>query len=421
MYVNQTFSPLLLNNYCDDPKKGLPGFVSGDKACDEINQLSVKYRNKSLPKTPYFKGIHATWITIKSTFESIFSIFCQSMAFLSYNIGLHKLGRIFTVLSYHCMRDWEQLCDQWRFDTPLLVPSFNVHQLTSWDIYKHGSIPLDDIHDEKVLSMTFKTSEFRAGVTKAMQMFYYHLEKGRRGQGWISSIKTWGETVSSKEKKQTISTFTNKYRENPEAAIEFLRKKYSHDNLIKPIEYLYTELKRSDAYVKQIDHLSLFSEHGLCRGASLWFIRLFYKTHHLFDTPHKHIVSLAEQFRTGIPKEAALIHGFHESEDLLQLQKEDVREHKISLYELDHDRESAKQKVNTIDPGVYRVGVYCHSFVFIKTDTQSYVWNPAFGLFEMSGEQMLDMILRYHYKPGDPDSQVYFHRYTSTQPDATGS
>ncbi len=420
MTVNPIFSPVLLNNFCDDPKKGLAGFVSGDRAYEEISRYSVKNRDLPIVKGPYFGGLRATWITVKSSFESIFSIFCQSIAFVLTGVGLQKQGRIFTVLSSQCMRDWEQLCDQWRFQSPLLVPSFNTHQTATWDLYGLGSIPLKEINDEKVLSMTYKRSEFRAGVEKAMRVFYHHLEKGRHGQGWLSWFRTSGETVSGKEKKQTTLTFTEKYRTDPESAIKFLQTKYLHDDLAKPIQNLYTELMRSDAYVKQIDTLELFAPNGNCRGASLWFIRLFFKTQTLFESPHKHLISIANQFKTGIPKEAALLHGFHESEDLLRLKKIDLRDKKITCFELDHDKKSAIEKITSLDPGVYRVGAYRHSLVYIKfNETQSYVWNPSFGLFEMEGKELLDMILRYHYKPGDPDSHIYFHSYLSADPLAT--
>lgn len=413
----QAFSPYLLNNFCNDPTKGLSGFMSGQQAFKEIEAVSKSTRGKTISELPYFGGMKAIWITIKTPFEMILSIFYHSIALLARCLLLSKVSRIFTVLGQHATRDWEQLCDQWRFNQPLLTPAYNVHKASSWDIFGYGVIPLEDIRDEKVVPMTFKSSEFRAGVKDAMYGFYHYLEKSRTDQGWIHWIYTLGKTVSKQEKNRTILTFTNKYRENPATAFDWLKEQYRFDKLQKPIQHLYTKLKANDATVAQIKDLSLFSDRGLCRGASLWFIYLLFKTEHLFESHQAHIKAVAEQFRTGIPKEATLLQALHESDDLLHLEKKDLLEHKVSLYELDHDHQSAEHKINSLPMGIYRVGAYCHSMVYLKIDdSESYVWNPECGLYPMNGKEMLNMILRYHYKQGDPASHIYFHKFASTEP-----
>ncbi len=147
----------------------------------------------------------------------------------------------------------------------------------------------------------------------------------------------------------------------------------------------------------------------------MWFIFLYLRTKPLFRDSGKQLLAIAREFESGAPRQASLLQAFDDSDDLLKLEKTKMKEHKVSLYELDHHHKRAEDKIKSLESGIYRVGVYGHSLVYLKiSENEQYVWDPEFGLYPMDGEEMLQMVLKHHHVPGDPRSMIYFHKYESS-------
>ena len=412
--VSPTFSHHLLNN-----PPGLNTFMSGQKSISEIEKLSKnpKFTKTQSDDIPYFGHWQVAWISVKHPFEAIFSVFLSATSYLLNALYFCKSARIVSVLSRQMTRDWDQLSDHWRQRKPMLAPAFNAHQTRSWDVYQYGSIPIEHVKNDLIYDLTFQSGVFRKNVKEAIKIFYTQLELSRKGQGWINWARHLPETLSDRGKKKTTQKFSGLYKKNPSAALEFLKKKYPSDHLDIPLHKLYHYLKRMDANLDNQKDLNLFSPRGVCRGDSLWFVYLYLKTQHLFKIPGQHARAVATQFKSGAPSQAALFQALNRPEVLLDIKKIKQKDHKISLYELDFNKESAHDKIRTLSEGVYRVGVYHHSIAYIKiSDTKGYVWDPNYGLFPMNGEEMLQMVREHHYKSGDPDSYLYFEKYENLQP-----
>jgi len=320
------------------------------------------------------------------------ALFCTAIAFLLHHLYWERASRIFTVLSKQMKRDWEQLDNQEDFGKKLLVPSFHAHQTYSWDVYGQGPFPLKQIKDKKIQSRTFKETLRKDGVKQAFQNFYRKLESLQDGY------------IPKEEKEQFREAFTTLYRSKGlDQAITLLREKYHEE---KPLQTLYQTMRSANQVRPK--SLDLFCTQGVCRGASLWFIYLFLKTKPLFTNRKEHLIAVAKQFNTGIPREGALLQAFADSPELLQIQR--TKNEKISLYELDKQKQKARDKIKALPSGIYRVRLLEHSLVYIKENDQNYVWDPNYGLLE--GIDIFDLILEKYYQAGHPESKVHFHGYT---------
>ena len=398
------FSPHLLNNFY-----GLKAFLNGNHAALEVKELAKNPKLVKFPTTnsPYFNRWQVMWICVKYPFEAIFSIYCRTVSFVLNSLYLQKPGQFFAVLARQMTRDWEQLCDSWNAKTPLLMPSLNEHQFTSWDLYGHGALPARMIKDEVVHPLTFQSKELRVRVKRAMGIFFEQLVKARAG--------FFGSTISNGEKKLVIRNFRETYAsEGVSQAISELSRTYAGDSISVPLEHLYEALIPNKELSNEVATIPLYAESGVCRGSSIWFIHLYFKTLDSFKDPKHHLIALASQFKTGAPSQAGLLQALSSGEKLLELEKQKMKTSKVSLYELDSNLDSANKKINSLPNGIYRVGAYRHSMVFVKySQKESYVWDPDFGLFAMNGDEMLQMIQKHHYKPGDIESHIYFHKYNN--------
>lgn len=397
---------------------GLERFVRESEAVSKIEILSKDPKFVRQPKgnTYYFSRWKAIWITCAHPFYSVLSLFASSMALLSRTLYMAKAGRVFTVLSKHLVRDWHQLCSQSEFNSPLLIPSYNTHQLSTWDLYKHGDVPYRHVRDDAIKPLTYQYSVMEKGVREAVSAFFESLEKVRSKQWFFTRIWRRGFTELNHGQVALTGQFFEKYKTNPRQAIELLKDKFPTDESEKPINALYGRLKQMEEALKTIPSISLFSDRGTCRGSSLWFIFLYLRTKHLFQDPSKQLSAIAREFTSGAPKQAALLQAFNDSDDLLKLKKTKMADQKVSLYELDHHHKRAEDKIKELDKGIYRVGVYGHSLVYLKiSKDEQYVWDPEFGLYPMDGEEMLQMILKHHHMAGNPRSTIYFHKYESTE------
>ncbi|NGX59585.1 MAG: hypothetical protein KR126chlam3_00737 [Chlamydiae bacterium] len=424
---------------------GLEALMHKADALHDIETLSKdpKFSQRPNKDAPYFTRWNVVWITLTHPFYSILSIFSAAVALLAYGLYLPNAARVFTILSKHMTRDWEQLCSQWEFKPPLLTPSFNLHQFTSWDLYQHGEVPYDSIIDNMVKPLTYQNKVFEKRVKKAFEAFFEKLVEPPREHSELSDhIPSWFDKLHKKkdqtqsdreqadreqaakeqadrERRATMEEFLSKCKLSTDEAIvslrDSLKSKYS-DQLDEPINALYRDLKALEQGMRSISSIPLFYDRGNCRGGSLWFIFLYHKTRHLFDDPTKHLMAIARQFSTGMPRQAALLQAFNDSTHLLKLRKTKFPQLTVSLYELDHNLTKAQEKIQSLPIGIYRVGAYHHSLVYVKlSEEKQLVWNPEFGLYPMKGEEMLKMIRKHHYVPGDPDSQIYFHQYESLE------
>jgi len=403
---------------------GLEGLIHQSEVPSTIEALSKneKFMQRPSKETPYFNRWNIVWITLTQPFYSILSIFSSVAALLSYTLLVPSAARAFTVLSKQLTRDWQQLCSQWEFKNPVLAPSTNVHQLGSWDLYLRGDIPYNSIKDEMVKPLTFQDTEFRAGIKEAVDSFYAELENNRYAQSWLAWMWNRGRTVSLSERRKVmdkvlvliLSGYKGNREEARTEAIAHLQQKYHVDDLESPIQAFYGKIRETEERMKGIPNVSLFSEQGNCRGGSLWFIYLFHKTQNLFTDRSKHLEAIAQQFSSGMPRQAALLQAFDDSDDLLKMQKEEYSDSTISLYELDCNRPSAQAKIQSLPKGIYRVGTSNHSLVYIKGKNENFVWDPSFGLSVMEPDEMLAWIKK-HYHSGCPESIVYFQRYESTE------
>lgn len=400
----QEFNPHIFNNFY-----GLERMMNGKEAIAEIEVSS-----KRLPtsNSRYFPRWQITWITIKYPFERILSLFFRTISAITYALDLQKTSRFFYVLSRHMMRDWHQITAQWRFNSKfevkkdgsfeeiacasstLLVPAFNAHQLSTWDYYAQDPVPLDFLTDSRVTALTSHSSNYELGVKQALKIFF-------------REIKT---PIEKKEKDRIRKTFGEKYVHSPQDAFDFLKaEKFPEKEMKKGLHKFYNVLKAMDDYLEErCREIPLFSE-GLCRGACLWFIFLYLKTKEKFTDPLNHLLAVSGQFKTGIPKQAALLQSLEKS--FLNFETTTLKNQSISLYELDLDRESALEKLQSLNNGIYRMGLLNHSIVYIKVNGMGYQWDPEYGLLAVTEKQLLDLILTDYYQPGNSDSQVYVESY----------
>ena len=297
------------------------------------------------------------------------------------------------------LRGWHQLSSQWEYEEKLLVPAFNMHQLSSYDFYRHSPMPLKKIEDQKVLQMTKTTEIQKRGIKLGFRKFFQSIEKQTKNSSY-QRLFSLIYTITPEEKDKIKRTFTRLYNEKGfTVAAQMLRdrkigqtlqsKKGYLKSLEKGIQKLYESISSMSYYSKLIfglgDEVSFYHDEGVCRGASLWFIHLYLKSQKYFKNPKAHLIALAEEFKTGIPKQGAILQSFFDTKPILQWKKTEVKEAKISLYELDEDIKSAYKKTASLTPGIYMVAVKKHAFVYVKTkNSGEYLWDPNIGLLSLS-------------------------------------
>jgi len=400
----QEFNPHIFNNFY-----GLERMMNGKEAIAEIEASSKRVPSLNCR---YFARWQIAWITLKYPFERILSLFFKAVSAIASTFDLQKTSRLFYVLSRQMMRDWHQISFQWRFNSkfevkkdgsleefaiassPLLMPAFNAHQLSTWDYYAQDPVPLNFLTDSRVSALTSYSSNYEHGVKQALKVFFHQIKN----------------PIEKSEKDRIRKIFGEKYAHSPQDAFDFLNaEKFPEDEKKKGIHKFYNVLKAMDGYLEESClEIPLFSK-GLCRGACLWFIFLYLKTQEKFNDPLNHLLAVSGLFKTGVPKQAALLQSLEKL--FLKLEMSTLKNHSISLYELDLDRESALEKLQSLNDGVYRMGVLNHSLVYIKVNGIGYQWDPEYGLVAVTEKQLLDLILTDYYQPGNSDSQVYVEQY----------
>ena len=426
----------------------LESFMHKSEALQEIATLAKSPNLIQQPskEAPYFNRWKVVWIHVTMPLYVFVSIFFRCISYLANCIYLAKGARIFTVLSKQMLRDVEQLDVQWEFKSPLLVPSINRHQISTWDLYQHGNIPYDSISDVKVKAVTRKGACLKARVELAVShtLLMKYIDALKKEPNFEPSSglhkllksflgnfsrttpelpKAKVEIISPHQEKELykyifhfllkVSATDENFLKWKSALLEELQKKYPLFDAEKCVDVIYDGLQEQKELGLHNDvSISLYSGNGVCRGGTLWFAFLYHKTRHLFNDPTQHLMAIAQQFITGMPKQAAVLQGLLlNHHKFLQLRKKEAV--KVSSKKLDHDIKAAQKKLDSLPVGFYEVSVYRHEFVFVKhSATEQYVWDPNFGLFQMNHKEMLELIIKHYHKSGNPNSRVELRKMT---------
>jgi len=140
---------------------------------------------------------------------------------------------------------------------------------------------------------------------------------------------------------------------------------------------------------------------GMCRGESLWFIRLYLKTKRLFQNSRQHLQAIGQQFSWGAPAEAALIQKLCPQDEFLRFRRSLVDN---IPDEGSNDESSIRQQVaeafQGLQPGAYILGVPKHAMAYISTgDRQGYFFDPNKGTIAIHDEagfqELANIVISY--------------------------
>jgi len=147
---------------------------------------------------------------------------------------------------------------------------------------------------------------------------------------------------------------------------------------------------------------------GMCRGESLWFLRLYFKTKGLFQNSRQHLQAIGQQFSWGAPAEAALIQKLCVKEELLRLRIisagaiEDTDEPRAL-------RHQAAEIFQKLQPGAYYLVLRKHGMAYVCTgEGQGYLFDPNIGtiaIHDEAGFQKLARIIM-SYREDDEGARV---------------
>lgn len=397
------FSPRLLDNYND-----LKSYLKGK---DTILFLEKNTNQIQLPKNNalYFGRWKIAWIICKIPFEYLLSLFFSAISKITYTVKLTRASQFFCVLSKQMIRDFEQFSCQNNFEKQLIVPAFNVPQISAFDVYMRLPFPINSLKDEKIISLTQNHFFLNEGIKDGMKSFFLKLEH------LIFKQNAKNSYISSKEKKEVTNCFKQLVvTEGLEAGMKMLEKKYPYPKMHQVLSFLYNCIKAYESY-RKTDHISIpfDSPLGVCRGATTWFVYLFVSTQHLFKEPKKHLIAIAELFRSGVPSQGCLLQGLiNVEENILGLKTQLIKEASSTCFEMDiHEKKEMQKKLQKLDPGVYFLKVRRHAFAYIKiSENEGYMWNANSGLIDLEGSiqsgRLLDYILQNHYIKGDISSEI---------------
>lgn len=397
-----SFSPEIVENSFQFER-----FMSGEDAIKRV--ISSKNQIKKGEQL-YFNRWQVVWITITTPFAYLLSYLISSVSWIMHGLSCKKTARIFHVLSAQLIRKSEQLSNQRKFGKTLLVPTCPEHQLTSWDVYQHGHISIDK---EKIPPMTAKKYCTEVGIKNGLTLFYLILkpQTSKKCYGhWTLSYQPYSEQWQKKITEESLQLYE---KEGIDAVLKMLESKHPHPCLGEALDQFYDRF-RSDMNTPEVAATNLCFKNGICRGASLWFIHLFLKTYSHFQDQKKHLKAVASEFITGVPGQGALLQGFQTLDKLLKMENIYLHDHRSSLRILDYHQNRARKKCASLPPGLYRVGVYSHSFVYCKlSEKEGYIWNPNTGLLPKNKDQLFDFVLEKNYMPNHPNSSIYFEQYAT--------
>lgn len=161
---------------------------------------------------------------------------------------------------------------------------------------------------------------------------------------------------------------------------------------------------------------------GICRGASLWFIRQYFKTQDLFTNSDDHIRAVGSLFSSGCSREANLIQTLCMM-DLRLLQLREAGEMSIPTEPTHQERIQKLTNVfQDLLPGVYKCNTPRHVFTYIaKADGTGYLFDPNKGTIAIQTPenfQILAALILDYYNEMDLAMQANLVSVFQILPDA---
>lgn len=159
--------------------------------------------------------------------------------------------------------------------------------------------------------------------------------------------------------------------------------------------------------------LEFFHDKGLCRGMSLWFVYLYFKTQNHFSNPQEHLRALGTQFEQGASRQAAFLHSMKtpsSNYDLLNLNTQ------IDYLKINPRGKTHEQIIGEMQhciPGVYGVYTGTHQLVYIKhQDGRQFLFDPNKGIFEVDSLALFKKAMERYFNTHDNAPKILIDRYT---------
>jgi hypothetical protein len=134
---------------------------------------------------------------------------------------------------------------------------------------------------------------------------------------------------------------------------------------------------------------------GICRGMSVWFLRLYLETKEQFSDPRAHMAALGEQFEEGGGMDPTLLQSlFIDTGEILNL-KVDIESNlvKHTFNQWRSDSKEMIRQLKTLPCGAYTIVLPVHQTAFIKiNDCLGYFFDPNSGIIEIQGSQLAEKL-----------------------------
>jgi hypothetical protein len=206
-----------------------------------------------------------------------------------------------------------------------------------------------------------------------------------------SPIQGTSQPSSSKEKMHFIGTKHLVTSQNSALSGTFSYdcRYYLKGNLTLKIE----DMSDVDPKIKRRTHKGTiyFGYAGKCTGMSHWFIFLYFKTRHLFNSPRECLIAIAEEFKEGAPDEACILQGINVRKGkLIDLR---INEHFQTIEE--HETEGSMiQRIQSLPLGVYGITTKEHYMVYFKvSEDLGFFFDPTKDLKEIGGKGQGQLLL----------------------------
>jgi len=392
-----SFHPEILNSYDQ-----FQAYFQDSPALEEVKARADEPFIRPSADSLYMGRFQVVWIIVKTPFVYIAAAFLRAISFLLNTVHLSSAALVLKMSAIHLTRDNHHLGLQGQWGQRLLVPAINEPKLSSYDTYTRSDMPIAEVQAAKVRKLHISHDFFTDGIKNGLTAFF-HAISTRRCSDHCRAFKA------------TLKT------EGIDAAIVELKAHYTgNPNIEKAVGLLYVHFQKqlTDRAQTGADKVRFYREEGGCRGGSEWFATLFLMTQEAFDGKDigAHLAAVARQFETGYSSEAALLATFTQAQRLLGTQASLQKEEILRPYELDKDEPACLAKLETLDAGVYCVGVPNHRIVYIKVDnSEGYLWDPNQGLIDLSGathQQLLLQEVKKTHAEGSFSTVIYFEKIT---------
>lgn len=179
--------------------------------------------------------------------------------------------------------------------------------------------------------------------------------------------------------------------------------------------YLQPPLQIALPGLTEASRFNFFSENGVCRGMSHWFVYLFFKTLNQFSNPEQHLCALSTQFEHGASKQAAFLHSLNQSRDMMLMMygllNLNVQEDYLSADP--QNLEQLRQELQLCPPGVYGIYIGNHQLAYIKYQSshQQFLFDPNYGIFKIDSSPLFIKGLERYFGNHDLADPIFVDRY----------